>query len=398
MSIPLEGINILDMTHFQAGPSATQLLAWLGANVIKIEEPLIGDQARIEMSDDDCEDSFYFKLFNSNKKSICLDIKSSLGQKIFKDLVSKCDVLVENFAPGYMKKFGIDYENLKNINPKLIYASIKGYGSKGENSDFKSFEGVAQASSGIMGTNGEPNGDPLIVSAGVSDSGSGLHCVIGILSAIINRSKTNEGDFIDISMQDSSLNLNRMKMINTLKSNLPEPRIGNLLRGQPSIFKCHPDGYYDYVYICIGGESWHTFLAIIGRSDLIFDLRFDSESSRKNYFSEIKDIIEEWTRKHNKFEIMDILNKAGIPCSAVYSTYEIINDTHLKSRNMVLNIDSDDNKSSYIQIGSPINMNSFDMKVTRYPDLGENTIEILKEILGFDDEYIKKIKDLNIIN
>ena len=292
MSIPLEGINILDMTHFQAGPSATQLLAWLGANVIKIEEPLIGDKARIEMSDDDSEDSFYFKLFNSNKKSICLDIKSSLGQKIFKELVSKCDVLVENFAPGYMKKFGIDYENLKNINPKLIYASIKGYGSKGENSDFKSFEGVAQASSGIMGTNGEPNGDPLIVSAGVSDSGSGLHCVIGILSAIINRSKTNEGDFIDISMQDSSLNLNRMKMINTLKSNLPEPRIGNLLRGQPSIFKCHPDGYYDYVYICIGGESWHTFLAIIGRSDLIFDLRFDSESSRKNYFSEIKDIIE----------------------------------------------------------------------------------------------------------
>ena len=398
MSTPLEGIKVLDMTHFQSGPSATQLLAWLGADVIKIEEPIIGDKARIEMSTDNDEDSFYFRIFNSNKKSICIDIKSPIGLNILKKLIYASDVLVENFAPGYMEKLGLNYENLKIINPKIIYASIKGYGSNGINSKYKSFEGVAQAASGIMGTNGETNKEPQIVSAGVSDSGSGLHCVIGILSALINRSKTHKGDFIDISMQDTSLNLNRMKMINTLNSDIPEPRIGNILRGQPSLFSCYPGGYYDYVYICIGGESWESILAIIGRSDLIFDKRFDSELSRTKHFLEIKNVIEEWTIKHSKFEIMDTFNNAGIPCSAVYSTNEIINDIHLKSRKMIVDVDSSNINNTYKQIGSPINMDSFKMNITRHPGLGEHSAELLKEILGFDDEYISKLRNLNIIN
>ena len=397
MSTPLDGIKILDMTHFQSGPSATQMLAWLGAEVIKIEEPIIGDKSRIEMSEDE-DDSFYFRVFNSNKKSICIDIKSSLGSDIFKKLVNISDVLVENFAPGHMDKLGLNYDVLKLINPRLIYASIKGYGSNGINSKYKSFEGVAQASSGVMGTNGETDKEPQIVSAGVSDSGSGLHCVIGVLSAIINRSKTDKGDFIDISMQDTSLNLNRMKMINTLKSDLPEPRIGNSLRGQPALFSCYPGGYYDYVYICIGGDSWESTLAIIDRSDLIFDKRFDTDTNRSIYFSEIKDIIQQWTMKHSKFEIMDIFNKTGIPCSALYSTLEIINDLHLKSREMIVEIDGFDKKNKYIQIGSPINMDSFKINISRHPNLGEHSIEILKNLLGFDDEYLNELRNLNIIN
>ena len=398
MSTPLEGIKILDMTHFQSGPSATQLLAWLGAEVIKIEEPLIGDKARIEMSTDSDEDSFYFRIFNSNKKSICLDIKSSLGLNIFKKLIKISDVIVENFAPGYMDKLGLDYKNLKKINPKIIYASIKGYGSKGINSKYKSFEGVAQAASGIMSTNGEPNNEPQIVSAGVSASGSGLNCVIGILTAIINRSKTQKGDFIDISMQDASLNLNRMKMINTLSSGTPEPRIGNILRGQPSLFACYPGGYYDYIYICIGGESWESILAIIDRSDLILDEKFSSESSRKKHFNEIKKIIEKWTMKYSKFQIMDIFNNAGIPCSAVYSTHEITNDVHLISREMIVDINSSNTKTNYKQIGSPINMDSFNIKIKKHPLLGEHSEELLKELLGFDEKYISELRNLNIIN
>lgn len=397
MNQPLEDIRILDLTQVQSGPSCTQLLAWLGADVIKIEEPLQGDRSRNKTSDLTEGDSFDFLLFNANKKSVTLDIKNRTGQKLLEKLVTVSDVIVENFASGYMEGLNYGYEDLRTINNKIIYASIKGYGSYGPYSTFKSYEHIAQAMGGAISINGEKDMQPLGIPLGIADSGSGLHCAIGILAALYQRKKTGLGDFVEVSMQDSIVNLMRARLQETLVSTNAVERRGNRTWGKPSrIFPCRPGGPNDYVTIYIGGEAWDSLLAVIGQSHLIGDQGYSTVEARTVNANKIEDMITSWSSTLTKFEVMTILNDIGVPCGAVLSTNDVINDQHLRERGMIFEM-SDDKRGSYLFIGCPIKMKSSAVEFNPPPSLGQHTEHILTNVLGVNANELGSLQNQNVI-
>ena len=398
MDQPLEGVRVLDLTQVQAGPSSTQLLAWLGADVIKIEEPGVGDRTRTEMAHRPDMDSFYFMVFNSNKRSVCLDLKSEVGREVLKRLAGLSDVLIENFGPGRMERFGLGYDEIKRVNPGIIYASIKGFGSYGPYAHFKSFEHIAQAMSGAMSTNGEPGGTPLFLSAGVGDSGTGLHCAIGVLAALHRRDKTGCGDYVEVSMQDGVTNLTRIRMIQTLATHEPQERTGNKgWGGLPSlIYPCHPGGPNDYVALYIGGEAWDSLLAIMGRSDLIGDERYANADGRTEHREEVEAVITAWTSGHTKHEIMHILNDVGIPCGAVLSTQDVLDDPHLRAREMVVDV-QDPHRGDYQALGCPIKLSSNTVEVKPPPLLGQHSEEVLTTLLNMGEGEIAELREASVI-
>ena len=398
MGGPLEGMRILDLTQVQAGPSCTQLLAWLGADVIKIEEPGVGDRSREEMAHESGVDSFYFLVFNANKKSLSLDLKSSDGRKIFKQLVGKSDVVVENFGPGGMEKLGLAYDELKRVNPGIVYASIKGFGTYGPYAPFKSFEYIAQAMGGAMSMNGEAGGGPLVMSAGVADSGSGLHCAIGILAAVYRRDRDGVGDYVEVSMQDAVVNISRARMVDTLATYQPSPRSGNRSWGLPSaVYPCRQGGPDDYVTIYIGGEAWDSLLAVIGCPDLIGDARFATREARIMRAGDVEAMITRWTSAHTKREVMDTLNQIGIPCGAMLNSREVLEDPHLRKRGMVVEVE-DPNRGGYIALGCPIKMASGNVKIMPPPLLGEHTGEVLSTVLGLDGDELEGLRKSGVVS
>ena len=393
----MEGVRVLDLTQVQAGPSCTQLLAWLGAEVIKIEEPGVGDRTRNELAHAPDVDSFYFLLFNANKRSLCLDLKSDEGRNIFGRLVEVSDVVVENFGPGGMDKFDLGYERLRLINPGLVYASVKGFGTYGPYAGFKAFESIAQAMSGAMSTNGEMGRPPLILPAGVADSGSGLHCAIGILAALRQRDKTGAGDYLEVSMQDTTVNLMRIRMIETLATNVPLPRDGNRWWDLPPlVYRCHPGGADDYVVLYIGGEVWDSLLAVMGRSDLIGDERFATRDARSQHVDEVEAIVAAWTGSLTKRQVMETLNGIGLPCGAVLSTTEVLEDPHLRARDMVIQV-SDPKRGEYLALGCPIKLKSHEATFSPPPLLSEHSEEVLSTLLGIDEQGLQALKDAGVI-
>ena len=398
MGGPLEGMRILDLTQVQAGPSCTQLLAWLGADVIKIEEPGVGDRTREEMAHEGGVDSFHFLVFNANKKSLCLDLKSSDGRNIFKRLVCKSDVVVENFGPRGMEKLGLAYDELKRVNPRIVYASIKGFGTYGPYAPFKSFEYIAQAMGGAISMNGEAGGGPLLLSSGVADSGSGLHCAIGILAAVYRRDRAGVGDYVEVSMQDAVVNISRARMVDSLATNQPMRRAGNRSWGLPSVlYPCNPGGPDDYVTIYIGGEAWDSLLAVIDCPDFIGDARYATREARIERAGEVEAMITRWTSVHTKREVMDALNEIGIPCGAVLNTREVLEDPHLRKREMVVEV-NDHNRGRYLALGCPIKMASGDAKFMPPPLLGEHSAEVLSTVLGFDSNELEGLRKSGVIS
>ncbi|MDP6064175.1 MAG: CoA transferase [SAR202 cluster bacterium] len=397
MSGPLEDVRILDLTQVQAGPSCTQLLAWLGADVIKLEEPVVGDRTRTEMAHTPEMDSFYYLIFNANKRSVCLDLKSENGKAVFERLVGVCDVVIENFGPGGMERFSLGYQRVKAIDPQIIYASIKGFGTYGPYSEYKSFENIAQAMSGAMSTNGQAGGPPQMLSTGVGDSGSGLHCAIGILAALYRRQRTGAGDYVEVSMQDAVVNLNRVRMVQTLGSGEPLARLGNRMFGPPAlVYQCRPGGPNDYVSLYIGGEAWDSLLAIIGRAELIGDTRYSTREARAQNSDEIETFLTEWTSRHTKYEVMEALNEVGIPCGAVLDTREVLEDPHLRAREMVVEVD-DPQRGTYSAIGCPVKLSSNTVTVTPPPLLGQHSGEVLSELLGIGQKELQDLSESGVI-
>ena len=397
MGAPLDGIRILDLSQVQAGPSCTQILAWLGAEVIKIEEPGVGDRTRGEMAHRPDMDSFYFLVFNANKKSLCLNLKSADGRGILERLAKVADVLVENFAPGWVERFGLDYERMREVNPRLVYASIKGFGTFGPLARMKSFEPISQAMGGAMSTNGDADGPPLLASAAIADSGAGLHLAIGILAALRHRDATGEGQFVEVSMQDAVVNLLRARMVDTLGSGMPAQRTGNRVWGNPSVvYPCSPGGPNDYVSVYVGGEAWDTLLAIIGMSELIGDERFSTPEARVAHADEVERMISAWTSQHTKYEVMATLTDAGVPAGAVLSTSELLEDPHLIHRKMVVEVD-DRQRGGYLTLGCPVKMTSNGLKVTPPPLLGQHSEEVLSKLLGYRKEELAGLKRSGVI-
>ena len=281
MERSLSGVKVLDLTHVQAGPSCAQMLGFLGADVVKVEDTRGGDSTRVDLAHREDSDSVYFLIFNNNKRAITLDLKSDKGKEMFVGLVRWADVLVENFSPGMLDRLGLGWQRLHEINSKLIYATIKGFGTYGPYADYKGFEFVAQAVGGAMATTGFDDRPPVMISPGVGDSGSGLHAAIGILAALHKRERTGLGQMVEVSMQDAVVNLMRMSLTRTLANARDYPRQGHQgSRGFPMIFPCAPGGPDDYVMIHPRGDGWDVMLAAMDRSDLIGDPRFDDEEER----------------------------------------------------------------------------------------------------------------------
>jgi formyl-CoA transferase len=411
MGKALDGVRILDFTHVQSGPTCTQLLAWFGADVIKVERPGTGDITRAQLRDLASVDSLYFTMLNSNKRSITLDTKNPKGKEVLERLVKACDILVENFAPGVLDRMGLTWERIQEINPRMIYASVKGFGP-GPYEDCKVYENVAQCTGGAASTTGFDDGPPLVTGAQIGDTGTGLHLAIGILAALHHRTLTGKGQRVTCAMQDGVLNLCRVKLRDQQRlahgplKEYPQypnghfgdavPRSGNASGGgQPGwILKCKgwetdPNAY---IYFITQMPVWEAICDIIGEPGWKTHPDYSKPSARLGRYKQIFDRIEQWTMTKTKYEVMEILNKYDIPCGPILSMKEIAEDPSLRATGTVVEVDHP-TRGRYLTVGNPIKMSASPTEVQRSPLLGEHTDEILHDVLGYSAEEIAAIKD-----
>lgn len=393
MAKALDGIRIVDLTQYEAGPSCTQLLAWLGAEVIKVE-PLAGEANRLGLTDKPGVDSWGFLFFNANKKSVRLNLKHPRGRALLDDLLRRADVLVENFGPGAMERLGLGWEALHALNPRLVAASVKGFGSSGPYAGYKSFEFVAQAMAGVMSLNGEPDGPPLKVPAGLGDTGAGLHLAVGILAALLQRQATGLGQQVEVAQQDAVANLTRVHIREQYMNNEPVPRRGNRQFGNAPVnaYRCRPGGPNDYLFVHgVTPDMFQALMRVIGRPDLADDPTLRTRAGRFARVDEIDALIEAWTGKHTKYEGMEILAGAGVACGAVLDSAEVLSNEHLRGRGMVVDIEHPD-RGRFPMLGNPVRLSASPTEVRRAPLLGEHTAEVLTGLLGLSAAELARLK------
>jgi len=398
MDKALSGIRVIDMTHNQAGPACAQMLAFLGADVIKLEEPKAGDVARTVHADIKGSDSLFFLLFNANKKSLTLNLKTDEGKRLFKQVIGQSDVLIENFGPGAMERLGLGWDVLKELNPRLIYATIKGFGSYGPLAHFKSYEPVAQAMGGAMSITGFPENPPTLVLPAIGDSGTGMQMAIGILAALQQRHSTGRGQHVEVSMQDAVVNIIRVSLRDHQRQGKPMERHGNQLGHTVpgTTYPCAPGGSNDHVLIFCQQQMWKAFCGAMGQPALADDPRFATAGARWDNRAVLEPIIEAWTRSHTKHAIMKILGDAGVPCGACQDTGEVLADPHLKAREMIVDIDYP-TRGTYQTVGCPVKMSDSPAAITRPPLLGEHTEALLSELCGVDPDQLTRLRESGAI-
>lgn len=401
----LEGIRVVDLTQFEAGTSCTQMLAWLGAEVIKVEEPTRGEQGRSASRDDSNADSFYFLMLNCNKKSVTANLKSEQGLGLVRSLIAKADVFIENFAPGVIERLGLDYERVKALNSRIVYAQIKGYSPSGPFSSHLSFDMIAQAVGGSLSITGEAEGKPLRPGLTIGDTGAGIHCAMGILAALYQRRSTGRGQRVEVAMQEAITNFARISYARQLMGKAPCPRAGNqsiLGTTSPSeAYRCKGGGPNDYCFVYTsrsgsGDDQWERLLRIIGREDLAGSARFDSPEKRWANKDEVDEIITAWTIQRDKHEVMKLLGDAGVPAGAVLSTEELMNDTHLRERGVFATF-THPARGEVTVPGWPVRMSESKVSVTSPPLLGESNCEVYGELLGLAPEEIEALRRAKVI-
>jgi len=412
----LKGVKILDMTHVQSGPTCTQLLAWFGADVVKVERPGVGDATRGQLRDVPEADSLYFTMLNSNKRSITLNPKKPEGAKIFTQLIKECDVMVENFAPGALDRMGFSWDKIQEINPRMIYASVKGFGP-GQYEECKVYENVAQCAGGSASTTGMLGEVPLVTGAQIGDSGTGLHLALGIVTALFHREKSGKGQRVSAAMQDGVLNLCRVKLRDQQRlergplkeysqfgQDIPfgeaTPRAGNDSGGgQPGrILKCKgwekdPNAY---TYFITQAAVWEKVCDVIGKPEWKEDENYSTPAARLPRLNEIFDTIETWTKTKTKFEVMDVCNPLDIPVGPILSMKEIAEDPGLRDTGTVVEVDHPV-RGKYLTVGNPIKLSDSPAVVKRSPLLGEHTEEILKEFCNMSEDEIKAVKEAGAV-
>ena len=410
MGKALDGVRILDFTHVQSGPTCTQLLAWMGADVVKVERVGAGDITRGQLRDIPDVDSLYFTMLNHNKRSITIDTKNPKGKQVLEALVKKCDVLVENFAPGVLERMGFTWERIQALNPRMIVASVKGFGP-GPYEDCTVYENVAQCAGGSASTTGFDDGPPMVTGAQIGDSGTGLHLALGIVAALYQRMSTGRGQRVLAAMQDGVLNLCRVKLRDQQRldrlhvmEEYPQfpngkfgdavPRAGNASGGgQPGwILKCKgwetdPNAY---IYFITQAPVWEDICKVIDEEGWITDPDYATPKARLPRLMQIFARIEEWTKTKTKFEAMDILNEHDIPCGPILSMKEIANEPSLRKTGTVVEVDHP-TRGKYLTVGNPIKMSDSPSDVTRSPLLGEHTEEVLVE-LGYTKDQIATLR------
>lgn len=398
MSQALNGIRVIDMTHNQAGPACAQILGFLGADVIKLEEPKGGDVARTNMRDKPDSDSLFFLMLNANKRSLTLNLKTEEGKALFRQVIARSDVLLENFGPGALDRLGLGYAVLSQLNPKLIYATIKGFGTYGPYSGFKSFEPIAQAMGGAMSVTGFPENPPTYTFPAIGDFGTGMHMAIGILAALQQRHATGKGQHVEVSMQDAVVNLIRVSLRDHQRTGRPMGRTGNQLgRTVPgTTYPCAPGGPNDHVYIFAQPQMWLPFLGVLGQPELADDPRFKTPQARWENRAAMDAIVAEWTRGRSKHEVMRLLGAAGVPCGACLDTGEVLADPHLRARDMIVDVYYP-TRGTYQTVGCPIKLSDSPAEISRPPLLGEHTAEVLDALCGVTAEELQRLRAGGVI-
>jgi formyl-CoA transferase len=415
MEKALSGVRILDFTHVQSGPTCTQLLAWFGADVIKVEKAGSGDVTREQLRDIPDADSLYFTMLNHNKRSVTLDTKSQQGKKVLEKLIKHCDVLVENFAPGALDRMGFSWERIQEFNPRMIVASVKGFGP-GPYEDCKVYENVAQCAGGSASTTGFDDGPPLVTGAQIGDSGTGLHLALGIVTALYQRNSTGRGQKVLAAMQDGVLNLCRVKLRDQQRlerakvmkeyPQYPHGKFGSAVPraanasggGQPgTIVKCRgwetdPNAY---LYFIAQAPVWKEICRVIGREAWITDPNFATPEARLPRLKEIFAAVEEWTVTKTKFEAMNLLNEHDIPCGPILSMEELAHEPSLRKTGTVVEVDHP-TRGKYLTVGNPIKLSDSPTEVKRSPLLGEHTDEVLKE-LGYKSEEVDALRQAKVV-
>jgi len=410
MSQALQGIRILDMTHVQAGPTCSQLLAWMGADVIKFEPPQ-GDATRGQLRDVPGADSLYFTMLNCNKRSITVNMKSAEGKQIFVDLLKVCDIVMENFGPGVLDRLGFTWEKIHQINPRIVMGSIKGFGSSGPYAEFKAYENVAQAMGGAMSTTGVPDGPPFVTGAQIGDSGTGLHLAIGLLGALQQRHRTGLGQYVEVAMMDSVMNLCRVKFRDHQRLSrgpLPEysvpteglsetPRAGNDSGGGQlgNAIQCKPGGPNDFIYVVVQEAVWDALGKrigpVLGRPDLATEAKFATIAERRKNQTEMWSLITQFASSYTKREFMAILNELDVPCGPIMSTADLADDEHVRGRDMYVELDHPQ-RGSWYNVGMPIKLSDSPAIISRSPTLGEHNDEVLTQVLGYDASRIDSLR------
>ncbi|RBA23244.1 formyl-CoA transferase [Herminiimonas fonticola] len=407
-NLPLAGIKIIDFTHVQAGPACTQLLAWFGADVIKVERPGSGDVTRSQLRDIPDADALYFTMLNSNKRSLTLDTKTPAGKEVLEKMIKESDVMVENFGPGALDRMGFSWARIQELNPGMILASVKGFSDGHHYEDLKVYENVAQCAGGAASTTGFWDGPPTVSAAALGDSNTGMHLAIGILTAIMGRQKTGKGQKVAVSMQDAVLNLCRVKLrdqqrldkLGFLKE-YPQyphgtftdvvPRGGNAGGGgQPGwVLKCKgwetdPNAY---IYFTVQDHAWPPICKALGREEWIDDPAYNTPDARQDKIFDIFATIEEWLKDKTKFEAVDYLRKFDIPCAPVLSMKELANDESLRKSGSIVEVEHKGRGDKYLTVGSPIKFSDMTPNIVASPLLGEHTDEVLAG-LGYTKEQI----------
>ena len=410
MAKALDGVRILDFTHVQSGPTCTQLLAWFGADVIKVERAGAGDITREQLRDVPDADSLYFTMLNHNKRSVTIDTKNPEGKQVLEALIQKCDVLVENFAPGALDRMGFTWERVQELNPRMIVASVKGFGP-GPYEDCKVYENVAQCVGGAASTTGFDDGPPVVTGAQIGDSGTGLHLALGIVTALYQRTQTGRGQKVLAAMQDGVLNLCRVKLRDQQRldrtgvmKEYPQypngtfgeavPRAGNASGGgQPGwILKCKgwesdPNAY---IYFIAQAPVWAKICNVIGKEEWTTDPDYATPAARLPRLKEIFAEIERWTTTRTKFEAMQILNEYDIPCGPILSMKELAEEPSLRKTGTIVEVDHPV-RGKYLTVGNPIKLSDSPTDVTRSPLLGEHTDEVMAE-LGYSPEQVGALR------
>ena len=397
----LHGIKVIDLTQFEAGPSCTEALAWMGAEVVKVEEPKRGEPGRWSFSDKPGVDANYFLYFNLNKRSVTCNLKSEEGKDLLAKLIETADVVIENMAPGTFARLGFDYERLCAINPRVIFAQIKGFAPDSPHADYLSFDMIAQATGGTMGVNGEPGRPPVRPGSTIGDTGTGMLCAMGILGALFQRTTTGRGQHIQIAMRDAMLNYCRTAMSKQVPLNEALPRAGNEIVGSApgGLFACKPGGPDDYCFIFASRaneEHWRRLARIIGQEDMINDPTLQTPGDRYEARDRVNGAITEWTMQHTKEEVMAAIAGAGVPCGAVFNTLELMHDPDLHARGVMTKIDHPQRGKVNVA-GWPLRMSDSHVPVESSPLLGADNDNVYGGWLGYSPEEIIDMRERKII-
>ena len=393
----LEGIRVVDFTQFEAGPSCTEALAWLGAEVVKIENPRTGDPGR-RLQPGHPDDPWYFHQFNANKKSVTLNLKSPRGFEIIRELLKKADVTVENMAPGTIERLGLGYDEVRKVNPGIIYCQVKGFGTGSPYEHSLAFDMIAQAAGGTISVTGDADRAPVKPGPSFGDTGTGMLMAISILGALYGRSKTGHGRRLQVAMQDAMLHYMRVPFSRTQLTGKAMMRDGTS-RSTPSgltpnaLYPCKPGGPNDYVYVYTSRTNpthWERLLGVIGHKDLIGDPRFDTQAARLEREPEVDEMIAAWTRQRDKREAMRLLGSAGVPAGAVFDTMELTEEADFERRGIMQTMQHP-TAGPFKMPGWPVRFGGRTPQVKPAPLLGQHTEDVLREWLGLDGEEIVQL-------